>query len=181
MKFEEKKVSSNTVYSGKILRLDVDEVVLPDGKPAVRECVRHTGGAAALFIREGNVALVRQYRYLYGEELYEIPAGKLERGEDARLAAMRELEEETGYRATSAKHLLDIYPTPGYTDEVIHIYLIDDAVHTAQHLDEGEFLNVEFLPLCEVLSLIEIGAIKDAKTVCAVLKYVSASKNKCFV
>ena len=69
MKFEEKKVSSNTVYSGKILRLDVDEVVLPDGNPAVRECVRHTGGAAALFIREGNVALVRQYRYLYGEEL----------------------------------------------------------------------------------------------------------------
>ena len=181
MKLEEKKVSSNTVYSGKILRLDVDEVELPDGKPAVRECVRHTGGAAALFIREGKVALVRQYRYLYGEELYEIPAGKLERGEDARLSAMRELEEETGYRAASAKHLLDIYPTPGYTDEVIHIYLIDDAVHTAQHLDEGEFLNVKFLPLCEVLSLIEIGAIKDAKTVCAVLKYVSASKNKCFV
>lgn len=180
MKLEEKKVSSNTVYSGKILRLDVDEVELPDGKPAVRECVRHTGGAAALFIREGKVALVRQYRYLYGEELYEIPAGKLERGEDARLSAMRELEEETGYRAASAKHLLDIYPTPGYTDEVIHIYLIDEAVYTAQRLDEGEFLNVEFLPLCEVLSLIESGAIKDAKTVCAVLKYVSASKNESF-
>lgn len=180
MKLEEKKVSSNTVYSGKILRLDVDEVELPDGKPAVRECVRHTDGAAALFIRDGKVALVRQYRYLYGEELYEIPAGKLERGEDARLSAMRELEEETGYRAASAKRLLDIYPTPGYTDEVIHIYLIDGAVYTAQRLDEGEFLNVEFLPLCEVLSLIESGAIKDAKTVCAVLKYVSSLKNKSF-
>ena len=115
MNFKEEKLSSRVVYDGKILKLEVDKVRLPDGTESVRECVRHSGGAAVLLIVENKVALVKQYRYLYGKEIYEIPAGKMEEGEDSAVAAMRECSEETGYRA-QVSHLVDIYPSPGYTD-----------------------------------------------------------------
>lgn len=177
MNLKEKKVNSSTVYDGKIIKVEVDEVELPDGRHSKRECVRHSGGAAVLFVKGDEIALVRQFRYLYGEETYEIPAGKLNDGEDAQQAALRELEEETGYRAISSRHLLDIYPTPGYTDEIIHIYFVDDAVYAGQKLDEGEFLNVQFVPVKRVLEMISEGAIKDAKTVCAVLAYQLSNNN----
>ncbi len=122
MNFTEKKISSQCVYDGKILRLEVDKVELPGGSVSSRECVRHSGGAAVLFVRDGKIALVKQFRYLYGEEILEIPAGKLNRGENAEPAALRELEEETGYRAPSLTHFMDIYPTPGYTDEIMHLF-----------------------------------------------------------
>ncbi|MDE6442763.1 MAG: NUDIX hydrolase, partial [Clostridia bacterium] len=104
--------------------------------------------------------------------IYEIPAGKLNEGEEEGKAAARELEEETGYRAKLV-HFLDLYPSPGYTNEIIHIYLAKSYEFVGQNLDEGEFLSTEFVPLNEVLKLIENGEICDAKTVSAIYKYVS--------
>ena len=175
MNLTEKKLSSKTIYDGKILKLTVDEVQLPDGTKSVRECVRHCGGAAVLLIVDGKVALVKQYRYLYGRELYEIPAGKLEAGEEPAAGAARECEEETGYRADVEK-LLDIYPSTGYTDEVIHIFLAKNARYVGSHTDDGEFLSCEFVPLKMVVEMIESGVICDAKTVAAVYKYLSMEK-----
>ena len=172
MNFKEEKLFSRVVYGGKILKLEVDKVRLPDGTESVRECVRHSGGAAVLLIAENKVALVKQYRYLYGKEIYEIPAGKMEEGEDPAVAAARECEEETGYRA-QVKHLVDIYPSPGYTDEIIHIYLAECCEFAGQHTDEGEFLTCEFIPLEKVVQMIESGEICDAKTVTATYKYLS--------
>jgi ADP-ribose pyrophosphatase len=177
MTFEEKQINSKIIYDGKILRLEVDDVILPDGKVAKRECVRHSGGAAVLFIKDEKIALVKQFRYLYGKELYEIPAGKVNLGEEACVSAARELQEETGYKATKLTSLGAIYPSPGYTDEIIYIYLADSATYVGQNLDDGEFLNCEFFDIDEVLNMINSGEICDAKTVLAVYKYLlSANK-----
>lgn len=172
MSFVEEKISSSTVYDGKILRVEVDGVRLPDGRVSKRECVRHSGGAAVLFVKDGKIALVRQYRYLYAKEIYEIPAGKLNEGEDAETSAARELEEETGYRAKKLVRLAGIYPSPGYTDEVIHVFYAEEAEFVGQKLDDGEFLNVEFMPVGRVVGMIESGEICDAKTIVAVDRYL---------
>ncbi|MDE7168274.1 MAG: NUDIX hydrolase [Clostridia bacterium] len=175
MKFFEKKLHGKTIYDGKILKLEVDEVELPDGTTSKRECVRHSGGAAVLCVVDGKVLLVKQYRYLYGKEIYEIPAGKLERGEDPLIAAARELKEETGMSADLIPYI-KLYPTPGYTDEIIHVYLAKNCRGGGnQSLDDGEFLSVCSKPLNEVLSLIESGEICDGKTVAAIYKFVSES------
>ena len=171
MNFNEKKLQSKTVYSGKVVTLEVDEVELPNGKTSYRECVRHSGGACVLLIKDGKVLLVNQFRYLYGKPIYEIPAGKLNCGEDPKVAAARELEEETGYKPELV-HLMDIYPTPGYTDEIIHIYYAKSYEVTKQNLDDGEFLNYCFIDLQTVLKMIENGEIKDAKTIIAIYKYL---------
>ncbi|MGN0814167.1 MAG: NUDIX domain-containing protein [Candidatus Coproplasma sp.] len=172
MKTEEIRLKSTRIYDGKILALDVDDVELPDGQKSKRECIRHTGGAAVLFIKDKKIAMVRQFRYLYGKEIYEIPAGKLNKGEDPEISALRELEEETGYKAKNSRHLADIYPTPGYTDEIIHIYFVDSAEYVGNKLDEGEFLNCYFIDIEEVVRMIDSGEITDAKTVVAVYKYL---------
>lgn len=176
MKLIEKKINSNTVYDGKILKFHVDEVELPDGRHSYRECVSHSGGAAVLLVRDGKVLLVKQYRYVYGKEIYEIPAGKLNAGEDPKKAASRELEEETGFKA-SLVHMFDLYPTPGYTDEVIYVYFAKDCEFVGQKLDEGEFLNCEFIDLEKVVEMIGRGEICDAKTVAAVYRYLAVGKN----
>lgn len=176
MTFFEKKLHGDTVYDGKILKLQVDTVELPDGSRSVRECVRHSGGVAVLCVDGGKVLLVKQFRYLYGKELYEIPAGKLEKGELPEVAAARELKEETGISAELVP-FIKMYPTPGYTDEVIHIYLAKNCQRTdGQSLDDGEFLSVFFKPLNEVLKMIENGEICDGKTVAAIYKYVFENK-----
>ena len=175
MKFIEKKLCGKTIFDGKILKLEVDDVELPDGTTSKRECVRHSGGAAVLCVVDGKVLLVKQYRYLYGKEIYEIPAGKLEKGEEPLSAAVRELKEETGISADLIPYI-KLYPTPGYTDEIIYIYLAKNClVGGNQNLDDGEFLSVCFKPLNEVLSLIESGEICDGKTVAAIYKFVSES------
>lgn len=173
MSFFEKKTGGKTIYDGKILRLFVDDVELPDGTGAKREIVRHSGGAAALFIKDGCVLLVKQFRYAYGKEIYEIPAGKTEPSELPESAAARELEEETGYIAGKLTKLLTLYPSPGYTDEVIHVYLAENCKKSAARPDEGEFVACEFVPLDEVVSMINRGEICDGKTVAAVFKYLS--------
>ncbi|MDE6105155.1 MAG: NUDIX hydrolase [Clostridia bacterium] len=176
MNLSEKKLKGKTIYDGKILKLEVDEVRLPDGSTSVRECVRHHGGAAVLLVDRRKVLLVKQFRYLYGKELYEIPAGKLEKGEEAIKAAARELEEETGYRAQLVR-LFELYPSVGYTDEVIHIYFAEKFEYVGRKLDEGEFLDCEFIEIEKVLKLIESGEICDAKTVAAVYAYLNLNKN----
>lgn len=171
MNLEEKQLKSKTLYQGKILTLKVDEVGLPDGSTSVREYIKHSGGAAVLLIKNKKVLLVKQFRYAYGKEIYEIPAGKLNSGEEPMVAAARELEEETGYKAKLV-HAFDLYPSPGYTDEIIHIYFAEKFVFTGQNLDEGEFLNCEFISLEKVIKMIEIGEICDAKTVSSIYRYL---------
>ncbi len=171
MKYEEKEMNKNVVYSGKILTLRVDDVITPDGKEAKREYVEHRGGAGVLAVDEdGFVYLVRQYRYAYREELLEIPAGKLEEGEPAVLTAVRELEEETGLYG-EVKEFGLLYPTPGYTNEPLYIFLATNLKKKERHLDEGEFLDVIKIPFSKAYSMVLSGEIKDAKTCYAILKY----------
>lgn len=170
MSYEEKTVRRNYIYRGKIVNLRCDDALLPDGRPCTREVVEHPGGAAVLCVREGKVLLVRQFRYSYGEELLEIPAGKLDLGEEPIRAAARELEEETGFTA-SLEPLTVFYPTPGYTNEKIYIYLASEIHGGTQRLDDGEFLDVLQLPLEEALRMVNEGQIKDGKTIAALLLY----------
>lgn len=176
MKLEEKKLNSKNVYSGKILNLEVDEVELPDGGKSVRECVRHSDGAAVLLEKDGKILLVKQFRYLYNKSIYEIPAGKLNDGEDPCLGAERELEEETGYKANLRKEF-DMYPSPGYTDEVIHVFRAIDYKYIGQKLDDGEFLDIDFLSVEDIKTKIEGGEICDGKTIAAFFKFIAEKDN----
>ncbi len=171
MDFTEKTVNKNYIYKGKILSLRKDDALLPDGEPCIREIVEHSGGACALYIEDGKVLLVRQYRYAYSEDVYEIPAGKLNIGEEPSLAAARELEEETGIRPKYMEHLFTIYPSPGYTDEKIYIYQAFEGEQVPVRPDEGEFVERVFVPLERVKEMLRSGEIKDAKTIIALQAY----------
>ena len=167
----EKTLESNVIFHGRIVQLEVDLVELEDGSTSRREVVRHPGGAAVLPLDDdGQVTLVRQFRYAFARELLEIPAGKLEPGEDPKAAALRELEEECGLVAGSVTDLGCIYPSVGYDDEIIHLYLARDLRPTEAKPDMGEFLSLEKYPLCYLAEIAESGKLKDAKTVAAVLK-----------
>ena len=168
MNLTEKTVRKNIVFEGKIIRVRCDDALLPDGRPCRREVVDHPGGASVLYVREGKVLLVRQFRYPYGEETLEIPAGKLDPGEDPAHTAARELAEETGWEPASVEHLYTIYPTPGYSAEKIYIYRARGVRAGAAHPDEGEFLTAAFYPVSDVLAMIERGEIRDTKTIIAV-------------
>ena len=157
MELTEHTLHSRTVFEGRIITVQVDEVQLPDGKTAGREVVRHPGGVTVLPLGADNtVTLVRQYRYPLGQELLELPAGKLERGgEGHRAAAIRELGEETGLEAGKLTYLG---------------HLVSSPVQKQQHLDEDEFLNVVTMPFDQLLARVMDGTVIDAKTVAAVLK-----------
>ncbi len=172
MNMEEKKLSGIDIYKGKVIHVVKDKVLCPNGNEALREIVKHNGGAAILCLNDKEeVLLERQYRYAYNEIIYEIPAGKLELNEDPYQAALRELEEETGLKAKSLKKLGCVYPTCGYSTEIIHIYLALNCEKTKTHFDEDEFIISEFIPLNKVKDLIRNGKIKDAKTICAIQYY----------
>lgn len=167
----ERTLQSREIFSGKILRLTLDTVELENGKEARREVVHHHGGAAVIPMTEtGEVYLVRQYRYAMGQELLEIPAGKLEAGEDPLPAARRELLEECGLLADHMTDLQPIYPSVGYDSEVIHMYLATGLHPARQHLDEDEFLDVCRVPLDQAVAWIQQGEIRDGKTVAGLLK-----------
>lgn len=176
MDYIEKTVKKNYIYEGKIIKVRCDDAELPDGKPCTREIVEHNGGACVLYIEDGKALLVRQFRYAYGESIYEIPAGKLEKGEDPMLAAARELEEEAGVKAGKLELMFTLYPTPGYTNEKIYIYQAFDAKKVAAHLDEGEFLDVEYVSLEKVEEMLKNGEIKDGKTIVALQAYFLSKK-----
>ncbi len=161
----EKRLSGETVYDGRIIRVERDIVGLPNGGRSVREIVRHGGGVCVAALDEqNNVFMVRQFRYAFGRVLDELPAGKLEHGEDPDPAALRELEEETGYTADRMEKLAVSYPSPGYTAEQLHLYLARGLRFVGQHLDADEFLNVYRLPLDEAVRRVESGDICDAKS-----------------
>lgn len=178
MSLIEKCIQENEVFNGKILRVRRDDVLDGEGKPCIRELVVHSGGACALYVEDGKVALVRQYRYAYGEEVLEIPAGKLEKGEDPKLAALRELAEEAGVIAdpVDAELLYVLYPTPGYTNEKIYIYFVKKGKKQERRLDDGELLDTLFLPLDEVKALLMEGKLNDSKTIVALQHYFMTNR-----
>lgn len=172
MEFKEKTLKKEYIYNGKILAVRKDQVLLPNGNSAIREVVEHSGGSAIYCEKDGKILLVKQFRYPYKEELYEIPAGKLNEGETPEQTAIRELEEEGGIKAKSVEKLFDIYPTPAYTNEIIRIFKAKDFVEAQIKLDEDEFLTGEWIDKNVAKNMVNNGEIKDAKTIIAILSQV---------
>ena len=171
MELWEKTLESRQIFEGRVLKVRLDQVELPNGATSGREIVDHPGGVAILALDENNnVLTVTQYRYAYGKTLLEIPAGKLEYGEEPYAAAMRELREETGATTDKLLPLGEIYPTPGYCNEIIRLYLARDLSWGEMDPDEDEFLSVERIPFSVMLERVLSGEITDAKTAIAVMK-----------
>lgn len=171
MELFEKTLDSVTKFDGRILTLKLDKVQLPDGSKSEREVVCHNGGAGILPLsNDGKVALVKQFRYPYKEVIYEIPAGKIDKGETPLNAVKRELFEEVGGKSDNIIDLGIIYPSPGYTNEKIYVFLAQNTIYEEQKLDEGEFLDVEYFNFDKVLEMIDKNIIKDSKTIIAMLK-----------
>lgn len=171
MDLREKKLESEQLYDGKIVKLYRDRVELPNGRTAYREVVRHPGGVIILPVDdEGNVWMVRQFRYPYDRTILEIPAGKLEYGEEPFSAAVRELSEEIGATAESWTELGKLLPTPGFCDEVQHLYLARGLTFGEVHPDEDEFLEQVKLPFKEAFAMAADGRLQDSKTVVALLR-----------
>ena len=171
MEHWEKTLEQSTRFEGRVVKVTVDRVLLEDGRQSTREVVHHNGGACVLpLTQDGQVYLVRQFRYAFGQELWELPAGKLEPGEAPLEAAKRELEEECGLRAEQYRDLGPIYPTVGYCTEIIYTWLATDLTQCQAHLDEGEFLTCHSMPFEQALNLVMTGEIRDSKTVAALLK-----------
>ena len=174
MEHYEKTLSSKLIFDGKIIRVAVDAVELENGNISEREVVHHSGGACMAAITDDNkVLMTRQYRYAMQEELLELPAGKLEKGEDPFEAAKRELAEEAGVTAEEFIDLGKFYPTCGYCSEVIHLYGAKTLTTVGQHLDTDEFLNVSSVPLAELVKKCLSGEIRDGKTVVGILRLQS--------
>ena len=170
----EKTISSQTIYEGKVVKLKVDEVLLPNGKTAKREIVNHQGAVAVMALTdEGKLIAVRQFRKPLEREIVELPAGKLEPGEEPLACAIRELKEETGYEAESFTHLSSFYTSPGFADELLHLYLATGLRKGEAQLDEDEFVDVVELTLEEAQELHRLGEIRDAKTVVALYAWES--------
>ena len=167
----ETTVRRNVVYEGRIVTVRNDDALLPNGNPCQREVIDHPGGVCVAALTDENELLfVRQYRYPYGEVLLELPAGKLERGEDPLPAGQRELAEETGATAARYDDLGVFYPTPGYCGEKIYMYLARGLTLAAPHPDEDEFLLCERIPLRRAVDMVLRGEIRDGKTQAGVLK-----------
>ncbi len=183
MKLTEKTLSSQNIFKGKILDITLDDVELPDGKKSKREVVNHPGGVAvAALDEENNLIFVKQFRYPYKEVVLELPAGKLEKGSTPLENGKRELFEETGAEGYSYVSLGQVYPSPGYTSEVIYLYACKIKTMSENQLDDGEFLNIEKIPLDTAVEMVLNNRIPDAKTQIAVLKTaILFSKNSLLV
>jgi len=163
---EEKRIDSTLMYDGDFIRVSKDRVSLPDGAVTSREYIKHPGAVAMLALLDnGNLVMERQYRYPPRREFIELPAGKIDHGEDILVTAQRELLEETGYVAKEWIHLTTAWPCIGYADERMEYFLARGLSHQGSKLDDGEFLEVFELPLTEALEWIRMGRINDSKTI----------------
>lgn len=175
---KEKTLQSEVLYEGKILTLKLDEVQLPDGKNAKREVVCHSGGVCvAPLDDQGNLYFVRQFRYPYKEVVTELPAGKLEKGQTPLENAKRELLEETGWLGYSFISLGQMYPSGGYTDEIVHLYACKVKTRQQQNLDDDEFIDVEKIPFEKALEMVVNNQIPDGKTQICILKLDALMKS----
>lgn len=173
MHLEEKTISSEQIFDGRVVKLFVDKAELENGDVVTREVIKHPGGVCVVPLDEnGNVLFVKQYRYPHHQIMLEIPAGKLEWGESHHDCGLRELKEETGCTCDNYTYLGSLIPTPAYCGEVIHMYLAEGLHYGEQSLDEDEFLDIEKIPLRKAAEMIMNNEIADAKTQLAILKTV---------
>lgn len=171
MDMTERTIEHTRPYEGIIVNVDLDKALLPNGRTAKREVVSHPGGVAVLPLNDdGTVTVVRQYRYPLSQVLTEIPAGKLDPEEEPRAGALRELHEEVGAQVGELIDLGAIYPSPGFCQEVLYLYLARDLTYGESCPDEDEFLEMERIPFDDLVEQVMSGEIKDGKTVAAVLK-----------
>ncbi|MBX3064305.1 MAG: NUDIX hydrolase [Anaerolineae bacterium] len=168
--FTEKTLNSESIYSGRVIKLQVDSVELPNGQTSKREVIKHPGAVAMVPIdSDGRVIMVEQYRYTIGKMTLEIPAGTLKPDEDVVVCAERELQEETGYKPGKLVKLGAIYLAPGYSTELIHLFLATQLVESPLNMDEDEFIEVKRLSFSEIIAQIAEGKIQDAKTISAIM------------
>lgn len=180
-KYEEKTISSTPIYTGKIISLRVDDVTLPNGNTSKRELIKHPGAVAIIPITdEGKIILVEQYRKALERSLIETPAGKLEPGEKPEVTARRELEEETGYGCHRLTFLQSFATSPGFADEIIHVYVAEDLylVNEKADLDEDEFVDILEATIEEAEQMMASGKIFDAKTAYSILWAKEYLRNK---
>lgn len=167
---QEKVIYSERIFKGRVVNLRVDTVRLPNGKTSQREIVEHRGAVAIVpLLDEETVLMIRQFRLAVNEVLLEVPAGTLEPEEPPEVCAARELEEETGYRAGTLRKLFSQYLAPGYSQEILHVFLARDLEKTAQHPEEDESVEVVPVPLSRAVDMVLSGEIRDAKTIAALL------------
>lgn len=168
----EKRAKKNTVYKGKMVDWCCDDVILPNGGKATREYMDHPGAVGVVpVLPDGRIVLVRQYRYPVEEVTLELPAGKLDHGEDPLTCVKRELAEETGYTAATITPLLDYWPTPAFANEVLHMYVAEGLTPGTMAPDHDEFIEKTEMPLDDALALCRSGRIKDSKTLIALMAY----------
>ncbi len=179
MIYNEKTVSSKEIFDGRIIRLRVDMVKMPGGNLAEREIIEHPGGVGIVAITDNDeIIMVKQFRKPLEKAIYEIPAGKLDKGEDHRLCGIRELGEETGYSAENFIYLGHMYPSPGFADEVTHLYLATGLTPGEAHLDPDEYLDIEYIKTSKVVDMIMNNEINDAKTIFGVFKSLEYMKRR---
>ena len=169
------RISSGRVYTGRIINVDLDQVRFPNGSIGELEMVRHSGASAVVpflsdpFGDDPQILLLKQYRYAAEDYLYELPAGRLDPGEDPADCARRELREETGCTAERVEHLLTFYTTPGFTDEKIHLFMATGLTQGESGRESDEFIEVQTFPLSRALSMVSSGEIRDGKTALGLL------------
>jgi ADP-ribose pyrophosphatase len=161
---QEETIRSQSIFQGRVISLQVDEVRLPNGQRTNREIVKHPGAVAIMAFHQDRLLVVAQYRKALEKIQVEIPAGKLEVNEDLLMAAQRELEEETGYRAQTMRHISSFYTSPGFANEILHLYVTDDIVPGERNPDDDEFIECAFLTYEQALEYARNGQISDAKT-----------------
>lgn len=177
MKFTEKLYKRRRIYSGNAVDFSVDRIVLPDGKLATREYLEHPGAVAVIpFLSADKIILVCQYRYPIGKLTWEVPAGKLDKNEAPGLCVKRELEEETGFKAKKIKKLISFWPTPAFSNEVLHVYAAFGLVESIKSPDEDEFIEHKIFSFKDALKLVKNGRIMDSKTIIALLYWEAFGK-----
>lgn len=170
MEYEEKTLEREQIYTGNIIKVEKLAVSLPNGKKATRDVVLHPGAAVVVPISEnGELYMVRQYRKPIEQETLELPAGKLDPGEDPMVCAQRELKEETGLHAGKIRHIVSIHSTPGFCNEVLHMYLATQLTEGDSCADEDEFISFDRIPVRDLLNRVLTGEITDGKTIIGIL------------